>query len=155
FEIEISNLKKPDETTRVKKEPELFQSSKKMNSEDIEFDRMLDTEYKEFTEDTAESEKIAQRLRMQSLKDYGKKLDFKPKSNESREKFYFRGKEVLWFTATVSKPEDVENFRKNMLAELGSTKSKITKVPGSNPELDQKKNREKFWLRFNPGARRR
>ncbi|OMJ16563.1 hypothetical protein AYI69_g7792, partial [Smittium culicis] len=98
-----------------------------------------DTEYKEYQDDTAESEKVAQQLRMQSLKDYGKKLDFKPKSNESREKFYFRGKEIPWFTATVSKPEDIENFRKNTLAELSSTKSKISKVPGSNPELDQKK----------------
>ncbi|OMJ19348.1 hypothetical protein AYI70_g4795 [Smittium culicis] len=30
-----------------------------------------------------------------------------------------------------------------MLAELGSTKSKISKVPGSNPELDQKKSEKK------------
>ncbi|OMJ28607.1 hypothetical protein AYI69_g1907, partial [Smittium culicis] len=124
--------------TRIKKEPEWFRTTKAMDSGDVLFDQIIDTEYKEYQDDTAESEKIAQHLRMQSLKGYGKKLDFKPKSNESKEKFYFRGKEIPWFTDTVSKPEDVENFRKNMLAELGSTKSNTSKILGSNPELNQK-----------------
>ncbi|OMJ11894.1 hypothetical protein AYI69_g9656 [Smittium culicis] len=61
--------KTPNETTRIKKEPEWFQSTKAMNSADVLFDQMIDTEYKEYQDDTAESEKVAQQLRMQSLKD--------------------------------------------------------------------------------------